>query len=94
MRRIQANSCVIHRASVGGKDECTDSEVRLVEGRDEREGVVQVCYSGLWGAICDTFDVPDDYGPDRWHIEQDSTAAVICRQLGYLRPNTCEITCE
>ena len=77
----------------GGREECTNNDVRLVGGRDKREGVVQVCYEGVWGAICDDYDVPEDYGPERLHIVLDNAAEVICRQLGYLRPNTCEVAC-
>ena len=68
-------------------DNCTDNEIRLVGGSDEREGVVQVCYKGVWGAICDNFDVPEGYGPDMWHIEVGPLYQVICKQLGYLEPN-------
>ena len=49
---------------------CTGEDVRLVEGRTEQEGRVEICTANTWGTIChhgwDTID-----------------ARVVCRQLGY-----------
>ena len=49
-------------------------------GDNEREGVVEVCYDGVWGTICDDTIAPRG--------GSDSRAEVICRQLGFLEPNT------
>ncbi len=49
---------------------CTDGEVRLVNGTLPNEGRVEVCFDNLWGTVCD----------DGWGR---SEAAVVCRQLGY-----------
>ena len=48
---------------------CNESSLRLVGGKSEREGTIEVCQNGVWGPICsDQWDTPD--------------AAVVCRQLG------------
>ncbi|XP_068085129.1 uncharacterized protein [Anabrus simplex] len=51
----------------------TPLEIRLVGGKSEMEGRVEVRFSGVWGTVCD-----DDFG--------HQTAKVICQQLGYGGP--------
>ena len=49
---------------------CTNGEIRLVDGFIENEGRIEVCYNGVWGAVCD----------QGW----DSTDAhVACTQMGH-----------
>ena len=50
---------------------CSDGEVRLADGKAEREGnlIVEMCYSGVWGTVCS----------DSW---DESETNVVCRQLG------------
>ena len=51
-------------------DNCIDGDVRLVSGRSDLEGTVQICVFGYWGTICDnSWDSRDAY--------------VVCKQLGY-----------
>ena len=49
---------------------CTDGEVRLVDGRSDTAGRVEICYGNQWGTICD----------EDW---DESEAVVVCRQLNF-----------
>ena len=53
-------------------EDCNDGEVRLVDGRDEREGRVEICQGGIWGAVT-----------GRLFSWSHREAAVVCLQLGY-----------
>ena len=54
--------------------DCTDGEMRLVSASGETEGVrngrLEICYQGVWGAVYDT----------DWSAID---AAVTCQQLGF-----------
>ncbi|XP_023029009.2 lysyl oxidase homolog 2 [Leptinotarsa decemlineata] len=47
-----------------------DGGIKLVGGRGEFEGNVEILHDGSWGAICD----------DEWDVTE---ARIICKQLGY-----------
>ena len=50
---------------------CTNGEVRLVDGSGPHEGRVEVCVNEVWGTVCSS----------SWST---SDAKVVCTQLGYL----------
>ena len=54
------------------RDTCFDGEIRLVDGFDENQGRVEICYNGVWGTVC------DDGG---WTGVGAMNAAVVCQQL-------------
>ena len=49
---------------------CTDGDIRLVGGTTVNEGRVEICFSNVWGTVCDDF----------WGYPE---AAVVCGQLRY-----------
>ena len=49
---------------------CTSGAVRLVNGSSDSEGIVEVCYQGVWTTV-------------HGHSWDYSDARVLCRQLGY-----------
>ena len=50
--------------------ECTEGEVRLVEGAVESEGRVEMCVNGRWGTVC---------ADSSW---DDTDAQTVCKQMG------------
>ena len=58
--------CTLRPSQTGN---CTEGDVRLVDGNNIYEGRVEICHNGIWGTVCqDSFF--------------RSNSAVVCRQLG------------
>ena len=55
---------------------CTFGAVRLMNGSSDSEGIVEVCYQGVWTTVDGSYS---------WDY---SDARVLCRRLGY--HDTCE----
>ena len=53
---------------------CQNGEVRLVGGGSERQGRVEMCYNGVWSAVC----------ADEWN---EIAASFVCSKLGYILGN-------
>jgi deleted-in-malignant-brain-tumors protein 1 len=51
-------------------DNCVNGQIRLMEGEDQLEGRLEVCYSGRWGNV----------GGDEW---TKTNSRVVCNSLGY-----------
>ena len=65
---------VIYNISI--EPECNETSVRIVDGRTDDDGRIELCLDGLWGSVCiDSWDARD--------------ARVVCHQLGY---DGCKIT--
>ena len=50
--------------------DCYNGQIRLVEGKDQYEGRLEVCYTGRWGTV----------GADEW---TETNSRVVCNSLGY-----------
>jgi deleted-in-malignant-brain-tumors protein 1 len=61
--------------------DCDDGDIRLIGGSTALEGRVEVCFSKVWGAICDS-----SFGPEE--------ASVTCAQLGFQRAGKCSLIYE
>ena len=59
-----------HRHIFISVDGCSYGEMRLVGGRNEAEGRVEICHYDMWGTICG----------NEW---SDRHTAVVCRYLGF-----------
>jgi lysyl oxidase-like protein 2/3/4 len=57
-----------------GEDDCRpslpDGSIRLVGGRQESEGNLEIYHLGIWGSVCD----------DEW---DKSEAQIVCKKLGF-----------
>ena len=60
---------------------CTDGDVRLVDGSTPYEGRVEICINHAWGTVCDR----------SWST---ADANVVCKQLGYQARGESCIICQ
>ena len=59
---------------------CSDGDVRLVDGSVDYEGRVEACINRVWGTVCSTTYRYARYYYSRWDLND---AKVVCRQLGH-----------
>ncbi|CAI8023573.1 Neurotrypsin [Geodia barretti] len=52
------------------RDNCVNGQIRLIEGEDQLEGRLEVCYNRRWGNV----------GGDEW---TETNSRVVCNSLGY-----------
>ena len=63
-------------------ENCSNGDVRLVDGKVDYEGRVEMCYNKKWGTVCH----------DNWDYRD---AVVVCHQLGYSGQSTnCRNACR
>ena len=75
---MHCNYCDLHVLATGiTLSNCSDGDVRLVDGSVDYEGRVEVCINRAWGTVCST---TYRYNYPNWDL---SDAKVICRQLGH-----------
>ena len=66
---------------------CSDGDVRLVDGSVDYEGRVEVCINRVWGTVCST---TYRYNYANWDLND---AKVVCRQLGHQELGTVFCAC-
>ena len=67
--------CDIPASAVSGVGiNCTHGNVRLVDGQQDTEGRLEMCFNNEWTPFCDI---------------DESVALVACKQLGYAQ-SSCE----
>ena len=59
---------------------CTDGDVRLVDGNAPYEGRVEMCINRAWGTVCSTYS-GGWWWNNRWSTPDSN---VVCRQLGHM----------
>jgi len=70
-----------HKFYLDAGYDCNDTDIRLVNGSSIWEGLVELCFDGLWGAVCAG-------GVDK------HAASVICRGLGLPNAGATFLSCR
>jgi len=65
----QVDAGVVCQDTATEMSNCSDDQIRLVNGSNLLEGRVEICINNAWGTICDSLFSEDE-------------ATVICQQLG------------
>lgn len=59
---------------------CSDGDVRLVDGSVDYEGRIEICINRVWGTVCSTTYRYTYSHYIRWDVND---AKVVCHQLGH-----------
>jgi len=68
--------CKYFAAPLVSIDNCEEGAVRLINGQNVREGLVQVCINQAWGTVCS-------------NLFSVSEAEVVCSQMNFERTGEC-----
>ena len=61
------------------KANCTEGDVRLVNGSTQYEGRVEICINRVWGTVCSRDSIRS------WRYSWDTfDSNVVCRQAGHM----------
>ena len=60
---------------------CNDTDIRLIGSSSEHEGLVEICYGGIWGTVCGRWPNALTLAWNTYITQRE--ASVICRQLGF-----------
>ena len=67
---ISLCTIIIVTSAQHAEQECNGTDVRLVDGKTELDGSVEICQNGLWVPVCG----------EKWDYRE---AQIVCKQLGY-----------
>lgn len=65
------------------QSDCTDGDVRLVNGNTEYEGRVEVCINKAWGTVC-SIEHNSWWWRWGWHDWDLSESNIVCKQIGHM----------
>lgn len=68
MLNISCPQLIIYILHTIALSTCTQGDIRLVGGVTLNEGLVEICYSGIWVLVCDY----------NWNVNEST---VVCKQL-------------